>query len=183
MNHNLPGLHYPSSPVRQRAFTLVELIVVVAIMGMGLSLFLGLNYRQREAFQWRTNLRELHVFLKVARSYAVLERRTNECRYNPKAKRFKEKLRRKEMLLTAPAELELSVAQEDLLAAAERDLAVAEADDSKPVPEFVVVTFYADGGASGGPLEIKSGRRKARLAIDSLTGAIKLTEQVADASE
>ena len=165
-----------------RAFTLVELIVVVAIMGMGLSVFLGINYRQREAFRWRTNLRELHVFLKVARSYAVLERRTNICRFNPKKKQFSEALRGRQMTLTAQAELVLSAAQSTALAAAESKLEVAEDDETKPVPRIILFTFYADGGASGEPLLLKSGRRQAVLEVDSLTGGIKLTEQVADAS-
>ena len=175
-------LNFEPCPLKQRAFTLVELIVVVAIMGMGLSLFLGINYRQREAFRWRTNLRELHVFLKVARSYAVLERQTNECRFNVKEKKFSEGLRGKEVVLTALAELELSADQQVLLEANERDQVVAE-DDSTPAPEVVLVTFYADGGASGGPIELKSGRRQATLAVNSLTGAIKLTEQVMDESK
>ena len=174
--------HNPGLVSDSRAFTLVELIIVVAIMGMGLSIFLGFNYRQREAFRWRTNLRELHVFLKVARSYAVLERRTNVCRFNPKEKKFSEELRGREMILAAPAELVLSDEQQDALAEAARELTVAEDDDPKPVVQIILFTFYADGGASGEPLLIKSGRRQAVLAVDSLTGTIKLTEQVADAS-
>jgi len=43
-----------------------------------------------------------------------------------------------------------------------------------------MVTFYADGGASGGPLEIRSGRRAAFLEIDPLTGAVKVEERVED---
>jgi len=174
--------HNPDFVSGSRAFTLVELIIVVAIMGMGLSIFLGFNYRQQEAFRWRTNLRELHVFLKVARSYAVLERRTNVCRFNLKEKKFSEELRGRKMTLTAPAELVLSEAQQAALATAARDLTVAEDDDTKPVPQIILFTFYADGGASGEPLLLKNGRRQAILAVDSLTGTIKLTEQVADAS-
>ena len=169
--------------LNRRAFTLVELIVVVAIMGMGLSLFLGINYHQREAFRWRTNLRELQVFLKVARSYAVLERRLNECRYNPQTKRFREGLRGKKMTLTAAAELVLSAEQRARLEALEQEQeqAGAEAAAEKPEPEIVLVSFFADGGAAGGPLEIKSGRRQALLTLNTLTGATTLSEQAADA--
>ncbi len=178
VNCDSPTWYYNHHPDRQRAFTLVELIVVVAIMGMGLSLFLGINYRQREAFRWRTNLRELQVFLKVARSYAVLERRANACSFNFKDRTFSEKLRRKKVVLTAAVELVLSPEQQAL-----RDAAVSndEAADSEK-PEIVLITFFADGGAAGGPIELKSGRRRALLAVDALTGAIELTEQVADAS-
>ncbi len=174
--------HFPghSAGAAERAFTLVELIVVVAVMGLGLSLFLGLNYHQREAFRWRTNLRELHVFLKVARSYAVLERQTNICRFDSAKKSFSEELRGRKMTLTAPAELVLTEAQKSSFTAAERELSVAEDDDSRPQPKIILFTFYADGGASGEPIRIKSGRRQAELAVDPLTGTIKLTEQVAD---
>jgi len=179
VNCNSPTWYYNHHPDRQRAFTLVELIVVVAIMGMGLSLFLGINYRQREAFRWRTNLRELQVFLKVARSYAVLERRANPCSFNFKDRTFGEKLRRKKVVLTAAAELVLSPEQQALRDVATSDAAVDK--DSKK-PEIVLITFFADGGAAGGPIELKSGRRRALLAVDALTGAIELTEQVTDAS-
>jgi len=179
VNRNLPALHCNHDPVRQRAFTLVELIVVVAIMGMGLSLFLGINYRQREAFRWRTNLRELQVFLKVARSYAVLERRSNPCSFNFKKRTFSEKLRGRKVVLTAAANLKLSPEQQAELDAL--DQSDAEADSDKPDAELVLITFFADGGAAGGSLEITSSRRNAVLAVDALTGAIELTEQVADA--
>ena len=160
---------------------MVELIVVVAIMGMGLSLFLGINYHQREAFRWRTNLRELQVFLKVARSYAVLERRPNPCSFNFKSRIFHEKLRGRKVMLTEAAELKLSPEQQAELDALNQDQSDTEADSDKPDTELVLITFFADGGAAGGSLEIASGRRNAVLAVDALTGAIGLTEQVDDA--
>ena len=165
------------------AFTLVELIVVVAIMGLGLSLFLGINYRQREAFRWRANLRELHVFLKVARSYAVLERRRNECRYNLEQRSFSESRRGKRVELAPEVEFVLSDEQQALVEARESEREVADVEAGEVEPEIVMVTFYADGGASGGPLEIRSGRRGAFLEIDPLTGAVKVEERVEDDAE
>ncbi len=162
------------------AFTLVELIVVVAIMGMGLSLFLGINYRQRESFRWRTNLRELHVFLKVARSYAVLERRHNECLYSFEQRSFSESLRGKQVELAPGVKLVLSDEQQVLVEALENEVEDGEVDIEAAKSEAVMVTFYADGGASGGPLEIRSGRRGAFLKVDPLTGAVKVEERVED---
>ena len=171
----LPTAH---CPLQKKAFTLVELIVVVAIMTMGMSLFLGINYRQRETFHWRSNLRELHVFLKVARSYAVLERRTNECRYNLEQRSFDESLRGKRVELAAGVEFVLSDEQQAQVEAREGDGVAADGEELKP--EIVMVTFYADGGASGGPLEIRGGRRGATLEIDPLTGEVKVEERVED---
>ncbi len=162
------------------AFTLVELIVVVAIMGMGLSIFLGINYRQREAFHWRANLRELHVFLKVARSYAVLERRRNDCRYNSKQRSFSESLRGKRVELASGVEFVLSDEQQALAEVDENKSEVADVEAEEIEAEIVMVTFYADGGASGGPLEISSDRRGAFLEVDPLTGAVKVEERDVD---
>ena len=162
------------------AFTLVELIVVVAIMGMGLSIFLGINYRQREAFHWRANLRELHVFLKVARSYAVLERRRNDCRYNSKQRVFSESLRGRRVELADGVEFVLSDEQQAQLESAVGKSEVADEEAEEIEVDVVIVTFYADGGASGEPLEIISGRRGAFLEVDPLTGTVKVEERIED---
>ena len=191
MNHNLSALRPEYSPLptahcplQKKAFTLVELIVVVAIMGLGLSLFLGINYRQREAFRWRGNLRELHIFLKVARSYAVLERRRNDCRYNLEQRSFSESLRGKRVELALGVEAVLSDEQQALIEARESDGVAGDVEEVGEVEsEIVMVTFYADGGASGGPLEIRSDRRGAFLEVDPLTGAVKLEERVEDDAE
>jgi len=168
-----------ASPVA--AFTLVELLVVVAIMGLGLSLFLGINFHQREAFRWRSNLRELQVFLKVARSYAVLERHSNDCRYNLEERSFSESLRGKRMALADGVELVLT---DDQRARFETDSGKQAdnraSEDKEATPEAVMVTFYADGGASGGPLEIRAGWRGALLEVDPLTGEVKVGERIED---
>ncbi|MCD6533822.1 MAG: prepilin-type N-terminal cleavage/methylation domain-containing protein [Deltaproteobacteria bacterium] len=169
---------FSSSPTA--AFTLVELIVVIAIMGMGLSIFLGINYRQRDSFRWRANLRELHVFLKVARSYAVLERQRNDCRYNPKQHVFSEGLRGRRVELASGVKFVLSDEQQALVEIEKSKSEVADVEAGEIEAEIVMVTFYADGGASGGPLEISSDRRGAFLEVDPLTGAVKVEERDVD---
>ncbi|MEA1921351.1 MAG: hypothetical protein U9N63_01720, partial [Pseudomonadota bacterium] len=57
---------------------------------------------------------------------------------------------------------------------------VAEVEAGEIEAEIVMVTFYADGGASGGPLEISSDRRGAFLEVDPLTGAVKVEERDVD---
>ncbi len=170
------------------AFTLVELIVVVAIMGLGLSLFLGLNYRQRENFRWRSGLRELQVFLKVARSYAILERRANTCSYRPSGRLIFESLRGRRlvlpegvMLMLSPedrARLEKLVGETEASVSGEND----KAGGASPV-KLDLVTFYGDGGATGGPLRLQSGVRRARVEIDTLTGEVKILQERADEPE
>ncbi|MBN2808033.1 MAG: prepilin-type N-terminal cleavage/methylation domain-containing protein [Deltaproteobacteria bacterium] len=162
------------------AFTLVELIVVVAIMAMGMSLFLGINYRQRETFNWRSNLRELHVFLKAARSYAVLERRTNICRYSSEQHSFSESLRGKRVKLTDGVEFILAEEQQAQLDSGVGARAATEVDVGREKAQIDMVAFYADGGAAGGPLEIHGGRRTAFLEIDPLTGEVRIEERVSD---
>lgn len=165
------------------AFTLVELIVVIAIMGLGLSVFLGLNYRQRESFRWRTSLRELQVFFKLARSYAVLERRPDVCSYDPAGRIFRESLRQRRVVLPAGVELVLSEEEKSRLAAAEAEAADKTAGDQKTDAQPVAlkqVTFYGDGGAGGGPVRLRSGRYRARLEIDPLTGVVRVVQETAD---
>jgi len=163
---------------RKAGFTLVELIVVVAIMGLGLSVFLGLNYRQRESFRWRTSLRELKVFLKLARSYAVLERRPDNCSYDPAGRIFSESLRRRRVRLPPGVKLVLNEKQKAALAGAAAK--PRPGDKKKDKPKLRLVTYYADGGAGGGPLRLQSGSRRARLEINPLTGSVRVVEEEAE---
>ena len=170
------------------AFTLVELIVVVAIMGLGLSLFLGLNYRQRETFRWRSSLRELQVFLKVARSYAILERRANTCSYRPSGRLIHEKLRGRHLVLPEGVKLVLSAEEQARLEELAREAESPESGDGDkagktPLAELDLVTFYGDGGATGGPLRLQCGERRARVEIDTLTGEVKILQEHADDTE
>ncbi len=165
---------------RRSAFTLVELLVVMAIMALGLSVFLGLNYRQRESFRWRTSLRELKVFLKLARSYAILERRPNSCYYDPAKRSFSESLRRRRVRLPPGVELVLDEKRKAELEQLVDGREPAAAEEKKQKARLRLAIFYADGGAGGEPLQLRCGRRRARLEINSLTGAVRVVEEAAD---
>ncbi|HDS16239.1 MAG TPA: prepilin-type N-terminal cleavage/methylation domain-containing protein [Proteobacteria bacterium] len=162
---------------RTSAFTLVEMIVVVAIMTLGLSLFLGLNHRQRESLVWRTKLRELQVFFKAARSHAILQRKTNDCLFNPESGGLREQLDRRRVLLGPGVEIELNAAQQALLAAA---AGCGAAPAAAIQAEVSLLTFYADGGAAGGPLRVFGQRSQAEFTVNPLTGGITFTERLKD---
>ncbi|MBN2706696.1 MAG: prepilin-type N-terminal cleavage/methylation domain-containing protein [Deltaproteobacteria bacterium] len=165
---------------RNSAFTLVEMIVVVAVMTLGLSLFLGLNHRQRESLVWRTKLRELQVFFKAARSHAILQRRSNDCLFNPESGGLREQLDRRRVQLGPGVEIELTAAQQAFLEAA----ANAEPrQEGAMQAEVSLLTFYADGGASGAPIRVFGPRSEAEFTVNPLTGGITFTERLRDDGE
>jgi general secretion pathway protein H len=170
---------------RTVGFTLVEMLVVVAIMGLGLAVFLGINYHQRESFRWRGSLREVRMFLQLARSYAILERRPDGCFYRLDPPTFRESLRGRRLKLPEGVGFRLSETQRERLAALQnpdRETTASHSAGESP-SELRLVTFYGDGGAAGGPLYLQSGKRRARFEIDPLVGEIKVIEETGEDAE
>jgi prepilin-type N-terminal cleavage/methylation domain-containing protein len=138
-------------------FTLVELLVVMVLLALTVSIWYGINFRQRDSFRLRTAARSLHTFFLASRSYALLADQDNECRYLPAARTVEESLRHRQQQLPPGIDVCLSVGGEPL-----------------GEPE-VLLTFYADGSAAGGPLYLRSGSRQLLLEVDPVLGEVKIS--------
>lgn len=154
----------PGAVMRQdndgRGFTLVEVIIVIFIVGLSLSLVLGLTVRQQATVQLQTTARELYAFLKVARGYAIVQGRDNACVYLPQANAVRESL--KGRVLEFP-----------------RDLRLAPRPEDDPVKDRIVAEFYSDGSASGGELKLVFGDKALVLTIDPVLGEAKIRKEAA----
>lgn len=160
--------------LKRPGFSLVEILVVVAIMSLGIGVFLGVNFNQRQALLWRTKLREFQVGLRAARSQAILHRGQNDLVYYPEAKICRQTLSERRVELGEAISFELNAAQQEKLEAAR------QAADADQEVSLVLFSFYPDGGAAGAPLILRSGRRRARLLVDPLTGSVSLEEDIVE---
>ncbi len=140
-------------------FTLVELLVVMVLLALSVSIWYGVNFRQRDSFRLRTAARSLHAFFLASRSYALLADQDNECQYLPAARVVEESLRHRRQELPPGIDVCLSVDGEPLVG---------------EEPE-VLLTFYADGSAAGGPLFLRSGSRQLLLEVDPVLGEVKIS--------
>jgi len=135
----------------------VELLVVMVLLALSVSIWYGINFRQRDSFRLKTAARSLHAFFLASRSYALLADQDNECHYLPDSRTIEESLRQRQLKLPKGITISLSAEGEPLR---EKEL---------------LLTFYADGSADGGPLFIHSGSRQLVMEVDPVLGKVEIT--------
>lgn len=140
---------------RSRGFSLLELLVVMLIISVSMGVFLGYNYRHRDAAILRSTSGELQQFLRVCRGYAILEGRDNSCIYLQEEHRIREVLRGREMVL--PEIVSVSLGDGDPLDA-----------------ETTLAVFYGDGSALTKGIELQASAQKVLLTIDPILGEVNL---------
>jgi len=133
-------------------FTLVELLVVLAIMALSATLVFGVNFRQRDKAVIRDFGVSLGGYLQLSRSMALTRGTTSRCILDPVRGEVNSTL--VERSLAVPEGLEVRIGERG-----ERD------SGGK-----VLMEYYMDGSASGGDIELEYGDYTARVSIDPLLG-------------
>ena len=145
--------------MRQAGVTLLELLIVIALMGIVAALVVPMFGGPVSTSELRATARQLAAGLRLARSEAVSERRETFLVVDVAGKRFKVDREAREHALPSKVDLKLFTAQNDL------------------VSENVgAIRFYPDGGSNGGRITVAAGARKFNVDVDWLTGRVAILD-------
>lgn len=137
----------------ERGFTLMEIMVAMALAGLVLAVSVPAAARFYESMQYRAAVRDVVTLLSSARHRALQQGRVVDVSINPRAR----EVSLDESVTLLPAALGLSVSS-----AAELNRA-----------NVAVIRFYPEGGSSGGAVSIDMpGRSGVRIDVDWLIGGI-----------
>ena len=172
----------PRRPARQRGFTLLEILLVLALLALA-SVMVVPNFGNLDARTYSVQLRQVNALLHYARRHAVITGLPVSARlYGPSFR---------------PGDADYASADEfaggqersqghsaDLLQTPEirwesDGIALSYEDSTERLTEverFIDVTFYPEGGSSGGTLIFSRDDRHTRIVIDPFTGRISSEE-------
>lgn len=144
--------------MRQRGFTLVEILVVVAIIGLAMAVVAGAMGMSLAGQQVRGASRDLVASLRYTRGQAIVKREPQVLLFNLDKRSYRAP-GRSPIELPEKFEIAVETARQEMLASGE-----------------VGIRFYPDGSSTGGNVEISRGDVVWRIDINWLTGEVNLRE-------
>jgi general secretion pathway protein H len=155
---NNQGFLQPPNVPRQVGFTLVEMLIVVAVMGFALGLVVTRGPMRSQALEMQAAVNEVAQGLRLARSRAIAINSPVRFALDPKLRSFSID---SGSPTTLPHSLTVS-----MTAVSEEPLGA----------RLAAIRFNGDGSASGGRIELADGQRRAQVGVDWLTGRISVTQ-------
>ena len=144
---------------RQRGFTLLEIIVVLAIGAVVYALILSAPLGKASAADLKAAARTVASGLRQAQSTAMATRRDAVLTIDVESREFVTSLETKPRKLPDNVELKLYAAQSEV---------TSERRGS--------IRFYPDGSSTGGRITVASGERKYLVDVDWLTGRVSIQD-------
>jgi general secretion pathway protein H len=136
-----------------RGFTLLEVVIALAVAGLVMALSVPAAARFYESMQYRAAVRDVVTVLSSARYQALRDGRARDVRINPDTN----EVSLEDSVKHLPAGL--GVAVSSAVELNERDTAI--------------IRFYPEGGSSGGEVSLSlPGRSGVRIVVDWLIGGI-----------
>ena len=140
-----------------RGFTLLEVIVVLAIAAIAYALVVGVVFRGPSAYDLKTSARSLAAALRQAQSTAMATRRDTTLTLDLDAREYAVTGETQPHKLPEGLELKLYTAQSEV----ENDKRGA-------------IRFYPDGSSTGGRITVAIAERKYLVDVDWLTGRVSI---------
>ena len=147
-----------SDPHRCRGFTLIEVIVVLAILGFALVLVTGYKPPWSSGLGLKATAAELASGLRLARSEAILHNRSVAFSLDVTGHGYRVGSRAERPL---PANLSLELLT---IAGENREAAVGD------------IRFHPDGSSTGGRISLADRQRRMAVGVDWLTGRISVAD-------
>jgi general secretion pathway protein H len=145
--------------VKQRGFTLLEIVVVLAIAGIAYAVLLAVPARGASIADLKGSARVLASGLRQAQSTAMATKRDALLTIDLDAREFQLPGEKESRKLPDNIELKLYTAQSEV---------VSDKRGS--------IRFYPDGSSTGGRITVASGERKYLVDVEWLTGRVTIND-------
>jgi general secretion pathway protein H len=142
---------------RARGVTLLELLIVIAIMALLAAVVVPLFQRGTSNTELKSAARQVASALKMARSDAVATRQETRVVLDLEHRTFQKDRDPRVHALPPTMEMKLFTAQSDLVS-----------------DRVGAIRFFPDGGSNGGRVTLAFGERKYDIDIDWLTGRVAI---------
>jgi general secretion pathway protein H len=143
---------------RQAGFTLIEMLVVVAIMGFALSMVVTRGPVRSQALEMKAAVSEVAQGLRLARSRAIATNTPVQFAVDVPLRSFRID-RGTPTILPRSLSIAMTAVSEETLGA-----------------RLAAIRFNGDGSATGGRIELTDGQRLSQIGVDWLSGRVSVLQ-------
>jgi general secretion pathway protein H len=143
---------------REAGFTLLEMLVVVAVMGFALGLIITRGPVRSQSLEMKAAVNEVAQGLRLARSRAIATNTPVQFAVDVPARSFRIDHGTPTILPRSLTIAMTAVSQETLGS------------------RLAAIRFNGDGSATGGRIELGDGQRRAQVGVDWLTGRVSVLQ-------
>jgi general secretion pathway protein H len=143
---------------REAGFTLIEMLVVVAIMGFALTMVITRGPVRSQALEMKAAVSEVAQGLRLARSRAIATNTPVQFAVDVPLRSFRID-RGTPTILPRSLSISMTAVSEETLGA-----------------RLAAIRFNGDGSATGGRIELTDGQRPSQVGVDWLTGRVSVLQ-------